>query len=71
MKSAKYSMEYFYRSPSISNKFINDSSRNWILTELNDHIRIPISYFNALLSGLLARIERLIWSSLGACRWTT
>ena len=71
MKSAKYSMEYFYRSPWISNKFINDSSRNWILTKLSDHIRIPISYFNALVSGLLARIEKLIWSSLDACRWTT
>ena len=50
-------MEYCYRSPWIRNKFINDSSRNWILTELSDHIRIPISYLNALLSGLLARIE--------------
>ena len=45
MKSAKYIMEYFYRSPWISNKFINDSSRNWILTKLSDRIRIPISYF--------------------------
>ena len=48
MKSAKYSMEYFYRSPWISNKFINDSSRNWILTKLSDHIGIPISYFIGL-----------------------
>ena len=60
MKSAKYSMEYCYRSPWISNKFINDSSRNWILTKLSDHIRIPISYFIGLLSSLLARVERLI-----------
>ena len=60
MKSIKYSMEFCYRSPWVSNKFINDSSRNWILTKLSDHIWIPISYLNALLSGLLARIERMI-----------
>ena len=52
MKSPKYSMEYCYRSPWISNKFNIDSSRNWILNKLSDHIRIPISYLNALLSGL-------------------
>ena len=60
MKSAKYSMEYCFRSPWISNKFNNDSSHNWILAKLSDHITIPISYFNALLGGRLARIERLI-----------
>ena len=52
MKSAKYSMEYFYRSPWISNKFINDSSRNWIITKLSDHIGILISHFIGLLSSL-------------------
>ena len=60
MKSTKYSMEYCYRLPWISNKFNNDSSWNWILTKLTDHITIPISYFNALLGGRLARIEGLI-----------
>ena len=44
MKSAKYSMEYCFRSPWISNKFNNDSSHNWILAKLSDHITIPISY---------------------------
>ena len=60
MKSAKYSMEYCYQSPWISNEFINDSFRNWILTKLSDHIIIPISYLIGLLSRLQARIERLI-----------
>ena len=60
MKSTRYSMEYCYRLPWISHKFNNDSSHNWILTKLNDHSVIPISYFNALLGGRLARIERLI-----------
>ena len=52
MKSAKYSMEYCYQSPWISNEFINDSSRNWILTKLSDDIIIPISYLIGLLSRL-------------------
>ena len=66
-------MEYCYRSSWIRDRLNNDSSRNWILTKLSDHIRIPFSYFNALLGGLWARIKRLIHFGVhvdGCVIWT-
>ena len=73
MKSTNYYMEYCYRSSRIRDRLNNDSSRNWILTKLSDHIRIPFSYFNALLGGLWARIKRLIHFGVhvdGCVIWT-
>ena len=73
MKSTNYYMEYCYRSSWIKDRLNNDSSRNWILTKLSDHIRIPFSYFNASLGGLWARIKRLIHFGVhvdGCVIWT-
>ena len=73
MKSTNYYMEYCYRSSWIRDRLNNDSSRNWILTKLSDNIRIPFSYFNALLGGLWARIKRLVHFNVhvdGCVIWT-